>query len=184
MYPPGAECPAYGTKQLFDECVGFFFPHHQDILGVPQRCVYLRPVQRTFQMRQRLNAGHQLNAQSSCIGVQPAQRFNAVPAAQIAEIGLLRYLIGVFGVQHQGVQTHQSHFTQDHFHGLHPGNSVPRTVQHHPIVLKYRLAMQRKTPMVRPLKVRERPEKLYRLTVFHPQGLSVELGGKGSGPAG
>ena len=44
--------------------------------------------------------------------------------------------------RHQGVQTHQSHFTQDHFHGLHPGNSVPRTVQHHPIVLKYRLAMQ------------------------------------------
>ena len=89
------------------------------------------PLQKLRQVRQRLDAGHQLHAQRGGIRVQPAQLCLRVAAAQIAEGRILRHLKGVLGVEHQQVHAQRGDPVDRAAHGLHLHHGAAGHVQHH-----------------------------------------------------
>ena len=126
-------------------------------------------------MRQRLDAGHHLNAQRRRVGVQLLQLLRGVPPAQIPEIGAVFDFVGVLGVQHQGVQPHQRHLAQNHADAFGAQHPIAGAVQHHAVMLKYRRAFGAVGGGLRRFQQRKGAEKLHGAVIFDPQRVGQVL---------
>ena len=87
---------------MIDQFVGTLFPHQENIVDIPDFPV---PgiAENPSQMRQRLNAGNEFHAVHRRISVHlPPFRFG-ISAAQVTEIRFPVHLIGIFGVQADGI---------------------------------------------------------------------------------
>ena len=69
-------------------------------------------------MCKRLYAWHKLNTEAIGIFVQFLKLIGSIFAAQISEILMTFYLIGVLGIQHKRIQAHKRHHTYQPFNGL------------------------------------------------------------------
>ena len=104
----------------------------QEDLPVVRVLAHSGPVEHLPQVAQGLDAGHELDAQQVRVVVQPAQLLHGVLPPLVAEIGLLRHLVGVLGVHHAHVHAHEGHGPQKPLDGPHPQYRVPGDVEHHP----------------------------------------------------
>ena len=80
-----------------DQPVGFLVPGQQHIRRIPQRRAAF-PMQKTFQMPQRLDAGDQFDAQRRRPTVQRTQILGAVPSPLVAEKRIFRQRIGILRI--------------------------------------------------------------------------------------
>ena len=59
-----------------------------------------------LQMGKRLNTGNHFNSKQGCVVVALSQFFLRIPAAERAEIRILRHFIGILCVKHHRVTEH------------------------------------------------------------------------------
>ena len=97
MDRPAGERRGKAPEHMVNERIHPLVAHQQNIIRVKMRPVF-RPALDGVQMRQRLDAGHDRHTVLVGICVQFTQLGLRVASAHIAEVRLVRYLIGVFCV--------------------------------------------------------------------------------------
>ena len=119
-------------------------------------------------MAQGLNAGDQFNAQSGGAAVQLPQLRHGVAPPHVAEVGLVRHLIGVLGVHHPHVHAHQGHPAQQCFQGFRPEHRIAGNVKHHPGFKAGRFFPQPFLPVPAVPQQGQRPVQMNRLFPAQP----------------
>ena len=97
MDRPAGERRGKAPEHMVNERIHPLVARQQNIIRVKMRPVF-RPALDGVQMRQRLDAWHDRHALFFGVGIQFAQLGLRVASAHIAEVRLVRYLIGVFCV--------------------------------------------------------------------------------------
>ena len=129
VYLFGAVGGAGSPDHLLQNDVGLLTVRLDDGLILPD-VVVGRPAHDPVQMAQGLDAGTQLDAEKRGVIIQRLQFVIGVAAPLVAEVGLLRDLIGIFRVHHAQIQAHQRHFPQEHPKGLRLQNGIAGAVEH------------------------------------------------------
>ena len=93
-------------------------------------------MQQPFQMPQGLDARDHLDPQVKGIVVDFPQLPFAVAATHIPEIGLSLHLVGVLRVQHEHIQPHGRHITQQSLGAVDRQNVIAGTIRHHAVGAK------------------------------------------------
>ena len=114
-----------------DQRIGPFLLGDQDVVGIAV-CVVGRPLENLFKVRQRLDAGDHLDAERVGVVVEVLELFPRVAPAQIAEERLAGHLVGVLGVEHHHVESHQRAAPHQRLRALRPQHAVARAVHHDP----------------------------------------------------
>ena len=94
-------------------------------------------------MGQRLDAGNHLDPEIRRVGVQLPQLLPGIAAAHIPKIGFVLQLVGILGIQHQGIMAHQRQLADHILHRRQSGNRVAGAVEHQAVALKNRGLLQR-----------------------------------------
>ena len=122
------EAFAHRFEQVIDEFINTGIIDEHGVLIVNGN---LLPRHKALQMSQRLNAGDELDAVLSGEGIQLTQLFTGISAAHVAEIGLVLYLIGVLGVEHNAVIAHFFQINKICFQGFDAHHGIAGHIQHH-----------------------------------------------------
>ena len=97
MDRPAGERRGKAPEHVVNERIHPLIARQQNVVRVKMRPVF-RPTFDGVQMRQRLDAGHDRHAALSGINIYFTQLSLCIAPAHIAEVRLVRYLIGVFCV--------------------------------------------------------------------------------------
>ncbi len=161
--------------QLFEKGVGGLVVGQKHLLVFLEVCER-GPVQRAVHMPQRLNAGAQLDAEEIGVIVQRAQFVHRIAPALVAEVGLLRHLVGILGVHHAEIKAHQRHFAQKIAEGFWQQHRVAGDIEHHARRLKAGMFLDGKGVLCPMLAQQgERAVRLHRLRPFDLRAACVFL---------
>ena len=130
MYFARAEALSAGLYHALDQLIGLFLARKQYLVAVADVLVLGVPFEHILQMCQSLYAGNKLHSDACAVGVYLTQLLLTESAAQMSEIRLGGYLIGILGVEHQGVIAHFCDNFCIVFDTLHAHNGVAGAVQH------------------------------------------------------
>ena len=131
-----------GAHHCLDELIRFLAAAAEDIRRVVYRIEGL-PVKNAVEMRQRLDAGHQLHAIALRIGIQCAQIVLGVPAAQVSEEGIPGHFIGIFGIEHQPIVAHQGQAADQRAQKRERRDSIAGAIRHISQMVKCRFLVNR-----------------------------------------
>ena len=92
------------AEHILYERVRLFFPAKEDIVAVAYGSIVV-PAEYRVEMRERLHAGHEQNAETVRIRVELFEFFFGVCAAQIPEHRLSFDFVRIFNIKHQPVVT-------------------------------------------------------------------------------
>ena len=129
MHPPTAERLRSGLDAGLYKIIDLLLPHQKNILRIPGSLHHI-PAKRRLQMGKRLNTGNHFNSKQSCVVVALSQFFLRIPAAERAEIRILRHFIGILCVKHHGIHAQRCLDTDILLYRFHIEYTVSGTVQH------------------------------------------------------
>ena len=116
-------------QHLVNQRVGALIVRQQNVVDIDIRSKAF-PIGDGVQMRQRLNTGDDLQTQCAAVGGQLFHFLRGISAAQMTEIGIFRYFIGILGVQHEAVKAHHRQLYHQLFGGGDAYNRVAAAVRH------------------------------------------------------
>jgi hypothetical protein len=126
----GAQGAAHGVKHLPDQLVGLGLAHEEHGFVVLDGLV-IRPAADLFEVRQRLDAADQFNAETGGIGIQLAQFRLTIAAALVAEARFPGNLVGVLGVEHCLVLAEHRQVAEPALDLLDAHHRIAAAIEHH-----------------------------------------------------
>ena len=93
------------TENIVDESIGPFLADKQNVIQVANAHILL-PAENAFKVRKRLHAGHELDSDRLRICIELLEFLLGISAAHISEIGLVRHLKSVLGIELYHVVSH------------------------------------------------------------------------------
>ena len=113
------QCVIPKIHHFFDQSIALFLIDQQDVFRVLEVAVVI-PTQNRLKVAERLDRGDHFNVELLGVLVDFPDLRLCVGAAQVAEVGLVGQLIGVFGIEHRHVEAEKRHAAKPPFEIIHP----------------------------------------------------------------